>query len=166
MEIEAVNTFAECIENYHQDCIISECGFVLNETMPHIRASPNWLMPCSCFGKTCIEIKCPYSINYTEPNDQNLDSIYKDEDAVKLKQNHKNFTQCLMQVGVTKTKTTYFVIWTTHGMEIDIITFDKELWESMKSNFEILQLRAKFHTAMVSCSRFIWITNSSDNGRV
>ena len=33
-------------------------------------------------------------------------------------------------------------------------------------NFEILQLRAKFQTAMVSCSRFIRITNSSDHRRV
>ena len=31
---------------------------------------------------------------------------------------------------------------------------------------EILQLRAKFLTAMLSCSRIIWITNSSDHRRV
>ena len=30
---------------------------------------------------------------------------------------------------------------------------------------EILQLRAKLQTVMVSCSRFIWITNSSDHRR-
>ena len=41
-----------------------------------------------------------------------------------------------MQMAVTKTKTAYFVVWTTHEMVIDNITFDKELWESMKSNFE------------------------------
>ena len=39
--------------------------------------------------------------------------------------------------GVTKTKSDYFVVWTTHGMMIDNITFHKELWESMKSSFEI-----------------------------
>ena len=42
-----------------------------------------------------------------------------------------------MQMGVTKIKTAYFVVWTPHGMVIDKITFDKELWESMKSNFEM-----------------------------
>ena len=42
-----------------------------------------------------------------------------------------------MQMGVTKTKTAYFVVWTTHGMVRDYVTFDKELWESIKSNFEI-----------------------------
>ena len=35
-----------------------------------------------------------------------------------------------------------------------------------KNWVEILQLGAKFQTAMVSCSRFIWITNSSDHRRV
>ena len=34
MEIEAVNTFAEYIKNYHPDCIILECGLVLNEIIP------------------------------------------------------------------------------------------------------------------------------------
>ena len=40
-DIKAVNTFAEYIRNYHQDCIISECGLVLDETMPYIGASPD-----------------------------------------------------------------------------------------------------------------------------
>ena len=42
-----------------------------------------------------------------------------------------------MQMEVTKTKTAYFVVSTIHGMVIGKITFDKELWESMKSNFEM-----------------------------
>ena len=78
MEIEAVNTFAEYIKNYPPDCIISEKGLVLNKTMSFIEASPYRLMPCLCCGKTCIEIKYPYSINYTEPNEQNLDYLYKE----------------------------------------------------------------------------------------
>ena len=88
IEIEAVNTFVECIKNYHHDCIISECEFALNETMPYNRSITDQLMSCSCCGKTCIEIKCLYSINYKEPNDQNSSSIYDDEGGVKLKQNH------------------------------------------------------------------------------
>ena len=34
MEIEEVNTFAEYIKNDPQDCIISDCGLVLDKTMP------------------------------------------------------------------------------------------------------------------------------------
>ena len=134
MEIEAVNTFAEYIKNYHQDWIISESGLILDETMSYVGASPDRLMSSSCCGKACIEIKCPYSINYAEPNEQNLDYLYKDWDTVKLKQNHKYFTQYLMQIGVTKIINAYFVVWTTHRMVIGNISFDKALWESMKSN--------------------------------
>ena len=61
-------------------------------------------MSCSCCGKACIEIKCSYSISYTEPNEQNLDHLYKGWDAVKLTHNHKYFRQCLIQMGVAKTK--------------------------------------------------------------
>ena len=42
-----------------------------------------------------------------------------------------------MQMRVTKTKTACFVFWTTHRMVVDNITFDKELWESMKSHSEV-----------------------------
>ena len=75
VEIEPVYIFAEYITNYHQDCIISECELVLDESMPFIGASLDRLMLCSCCGKACIEIKCPYSINYTERNEQNLDFL-------------------------------------------------------------------------------------------
>ena len=58
IEMEAVNTFAEYIKNYHQDCIISECELVLDKTKSYIGASH--AMSCSLCRKVCIEIKCPY----------------------------------------------------------------------------------------------------------
>ena len=100
METETVNKFLEYIKNYHQDCFMSQCGWVLDKTMPYIGKIRD-LLYC---GKTCIVIKFPYSINYAEPNEQNLDYLYIDWDTVKLKQNHKYFTQCFMEMGVTKTK--------------------------------------------------------------
>ena len=42
-----------------------------------------------------------------------------------------------MQIGVTKTKTAYFMVLNTHGMVIDNINLDKELWKSIKINFEM-----------------------------
>ena len=55
----------------------------------------------------------------------------------QIKAESKYSMQCHMQMGITKIKTAYFVVWTTHGMVIDNITFDKELWESKKSDFEM-----------------------------
>ena len=104
MEIETISKFAEYIKNYHQDCIISECGLVFDETMPYIGASPDRLMSSLYSGKAYIEIRSPYSINHTEPNEQNLEYLYKDGDTVKLKENHKYFTQCFMQMRLQKPK--------------------------------------------------------------
>ena len=48
--------------------------------------------------------------------------------------------------------------------------FEKErnlvLGKEGQLNVDILQLRAKFQTAMVSCSRSIWITDFSDHRTV
>ena len=93
-----VNTFAKYIKDYHLDCVISESVLVLDKTIQYIGAIPDGLMSCLCCGKACIEIKCPDSINYIEPNEQNIDYLYKDGDTLKLKQDHKYFTQCLMQM--------------------------------------------------------------------
>ena len=49
-----------------------------------------------------------------------------------------------MQMGVAKIKTASFVVCTIHGMVIGKINFDKELWESMKSNFERLLFKLIF----------------------
>ena len=49
--------------------------------------------------------------------------------------NHKYFTQCQMQLGVTGVtglKKCYFMVWTCHGFIVDEICFDSTLWEYLK----------------------------------
>ena len=43
--------------------------------------------------------------------------------------------------------------------------FRSFVWK-LSAKVEILQLRAKFQTAVVPCSRFVWIANSSDHRRI
>ena len=136
MEIEAVNAFLDVMRKNHTNVSVSECGLILDRTMPYIGASPDRLFSCSCCGVACVEIKCPYSVNYTTPDDTNLDYLLKVDDEIKLKRTHKYFTQCMMQMGVTNISKLYFVVWTPHGLIIDHISFDPELWSSMKHKFE------------------------------
>ena len=52
---------------------------------PYIGANPDCTVTCDCFPKACVEVKCPYSINYTSPTDpavnlpylKNMDGIMK-----------------------------------------------------------------------------------------
>ena len=70
------------IWSYHGTCMAG-----MGETCNHVAAAMFQVEVAVHTGLTnpCIEIKCPYSINYTEPNEQNLDYLYIDGDAVKLK---------------------------------------------------------------------------------
>ena len=57
--------------------------------------------------------------------------IYK-ANELYLNRNHKYFTQCQMQLGVTGLKKCYFMVWTCHGFIVDEICFDSALWEYLK----------------------------------
>ena len=63
------------------------------------------------------------------PKRAELAFIEKENDQFKLKKTHVYYTQCQLQKAVTNLEKTYPVVWTRHGMIIDTVTFDKELWD-------------------------------------
>ena len=133
MEIEAANTFIEFIKGKYTDIKFSDCGLFVDETLPYVSASPDRLLLCSCCEKACVEIKCRYSINCTEPCYSNLEYLRRCNGKTVLKTSHKYYTQCMLQMAVTRTMENYFVVWTPHEMIIDQIFFDNEFWCSMKN---------------------------------
>jgi len=139
MEEEAVNSFNHFMRKSHKDFKAVECGLFLHNEFPFIGASPDRMLSCSCCLPACLEVKCPYSINYTSPDDASVNLPYLTRndtiDELQLNRRHKYYTQCLMQMAVTGCQKTYFVVWTPHGMVIDEIYFDEELWISMKNKF-------------------------------
>ena len=74
--------------------------------------------------------KSPLSINYEKPNEKNLDCLYKTDSEIKLKTNHSYFTQCILQLAVTKLR--YFVVWTSRFKFIDTISF----YDIMRKNIK------------------------------
>ena len=66
MEINAVNEFQKCMQSFIKINKVEECGLFLLPEKPFIGCSPDRIVFCCC-GKSCLEIKCPYSINYTSP---------------------------------------------------------------------------------------------------
>lgn len=137
MEIEAVNMFCDVMKKRHKDFRSEKCGLFLHENLPFIGASPDRIIYCSCCPVACLEVKCPYSINFASPKDPdvNLPYLLRNGDEFKLNRKHKYFTQCQVQMAVTGAQQTYFVVWTPHGMVIDNVSFDKELWTVMKEKF-------------------------------
>lgn len=137
MEVNAVNNFFEVESLNHKDLKISDCGLFLDVSQPFIGASPDRIVTCSCCPRACLEVKCPYSVNFLSPEDPKFSLPYlnKTEGRFILKKSHKYYTQCQMQMAVTGSKLCYFFVWTQHGYILDKITFDDEYWNELKMVF-------------------------------
>jgi hypothetical protein len=138
MEIEASNTFYELMKTKHSKLTVTECGLYLDIDIPYIGGSPDRIVNCLCCPPACLEIKCPYSINFTSPKDEkvNLPYIKKDHAGnFTLNRNHRYYTQCQVQMAVARINFGYFMVWTPHGHIVEKLTLDKELWQAMKNDF-------------------------------
>ena len=103
----AINKFEEVFTKQHTGLELIECGLFLHKAVPFIGGSPDRIVSCSCCGRSCLEVKCPISINYTTPQDPNIKLAYlvKDEkDKVSLNRRHKYCIQCQVQMGATGLK--------------------------------------------------------------
>ena len=147
MEDIAANGFFEVMKEGHKNLKLTNCGLFLDETAPVIGATPDRLMTCDCCPPSCVEIKCPYSINYTSPLDDKVSLPYIKNKQLNRK--HPYFTQCMVQMGVTKVTHSYFMVWTPHGHMIEHILFDDKLWTEMKqklvSYYEQFYLPTIYH---------------------
>ena len=65
MEQNAVDSFVKSFGINHKGVCLTECGLFLLRGQQYIGGSPDCIIECSCSGKACVEIKCPYSIRNT-----------------------------------------------------------------------------------------------------
>ena len=91
MEDEAVMCFVEQFSQTHKDVRVSECGLFLCKDYPFVGGSPDRIIECACCGKSCLEVKCPFSVRHTSPVDTTVSLPYlKSKDgATHLNQRHK-----------------------------------------------------------------------------
>ena len=124
MESDRLQAFKEAFCKTHIDVTITDCGLCICKEIPYVGGSPDRIVQCSCCGISCLEVKCPFSINHTSPTDENvkLPFLKKDKDGkLELNRNHKYYTQCQVQVqmAATQADTCYFFVWTAHGSVMD-----------------------------------------------
>ena len=115
MEENAVNEFFNIKAKIHKNLKLLDCGLFLDKVNSFIGASPDRIVSCSCCPRACLEVKCPYSVNFMSPEDPNASLLYLQNINGKLvlKESHKYYTQCQMQMGVTGCKLCYFLCDTT-----------------------------------------------------
>ena len=76
MEDEAANDFFSAMKLKHKKPKMILCGLFLDKVSPVIGASPDRIFYCDCCPPACVEIKCPFSINYTSPLDSSISLPY------------------------------------------------------------------------------------------
>ncbi|KAJ6648081.1 Cationic amino acid transporter 2, partial [Pseudolycoriella hygida] len=93
-----------------------KCGIFVDSSLNYLAATPDGINESKSL---IVEIKCPYSIRFQEPESA---SFLKD---FLLKKNHAYYTQVQIQMHVTKVYTCDFVVWTTKGILIQPISYDR-----------------------------------------
>ena len=80
----ALSTYVKYMMNIHRDVEISQPGLLVRRVKPYLRASPDALVFCSCHGTRLVEVKCPWSTRYLDPET----AIQDDKIEYVAKENH------------------------------------------------------------------------------
>ena len=117
----------------HTDLVVSVSGLVIHTSYPHMGASPDGIVQCTCCGKGVIEIKCPYScrdkslLEYTGEKSCFLEVI---DGVYSIKRNHAYFYQVQAQIKFCEAKYCDIVVWSEKDIIIKRIFPDLEFIES------------------------------------
>lgn len=97
-----------------------KCGIFVDLERNYLAASPDGV--CCCKSEV-VEIKCPYSDRFIDPASAHFLS------DGQLPSTHQYYYQCQFQMLVTKSSKCHFVVYTTHGIHVTLIHFDKQFVE-------------------------------------
>ena len=116
---------------------IDELWFYLS----FIGASLDWIIHCECHAPQLIEVKFSFTHmglsieNYSKRKNTSLEFR---ENPVKLKKNHSYFYQVQCQMGITEVHLCGFYVCTTAHSHVELIEFDKLLWQTDAKKANIL----------------------------
>ncbi|XP_065069462.1 uncharacterized protein LOC135694584 [Rhopilema esculentum] len=153
MENDAVDCFIQSFKKNHKDVTVTNCGLFLYKELPFIGGSPDRIIECSCCGKACLEVKCPFSIRHTTPIDPTVEMPFlrKNEEDIVLNRKHKYFTQCQVQMASADISACYFYVWTPHGSFVEKLVFDEPSWLKMKNTLK--EFYVNFYVPHIICSK-------------
>ncbi|CAB3983490.1 Chromatin modification-related png2 [Paramuricea clavata] len=123
----------------HENCKMVKSGLWILKDKPYIAASPDGLMTCDCCQSACVEIKCPFSIREYAVEDKwhETDFLECVNNNIQLKRSRKYYYQITGQMAVTGMFKTFFIVWTTRRIFVELIKYDLEFWTRLLHNLEI-----------------------------
>lgn len=129
-EANARQDYKERKQATHTNFTCTMSGLIINPSYPHLGASPDGLIDCSCCGEGLLEIKCPYSVRSDHPKDV----IGKPGFFMKtggLSRTHRYYTQVQGQLAISNRNYCDFVVWTPKGLILERIYHNPNFWEKL-----------------------------------
>ncbi|KAJ8910557.1 hypothetical protein NQ315_008942 [Exocentrus adspersus] len=116
-ENNAVEEYRKNMEVDHEEFIINDVGLIISTKFPQFGVSPDRIVYCECCLGGCLEIKCPYLLNFNNVTsiEQYLQMrstcLLKSEGKVILNRTHAYYYQVQAQIFVSELLYCDFVIW-------------------------------------------------------
>ena len=129
--------YEELAKARHTSFMLQKTGLHVNPLYPHLGASPDGLVTCSCCGDGVLEIKCPYSLRHTAP-DQSSGYLIPTIEGLKLSTTHRYFYQIQGQLAICNKMYCDFVCWTPKGIHLERISRVDEVFLSIKPKLDDL----------------------------
>lgn len=129
-EDEARRQYTEEMSACHQNFYCKPCGLVVNPLYPHLGASPDGIISCTCCGTGLLEIKCPYSGRNSHPDALRCanKSFLNSQGLVRT---HKYYTQVQGQLLLCDKQFCDFVVWTTEGLIMERVYINIRFTEKL-----------------------------------
>ncbi|CAN7996132.1 unnamed protein product, partial [Ixodes hexagonus] len=159
-EPKARAAFAVKESRKHEGFQVRMSGLVVMPEKPFLGASPDGIVSCSCCGSAVLEVKCPLSLKYATFAGP---VPFLDED-MHLNKCHAYYAQVQMQMALLQLPRTFFVVYSTRDLYIDVVSFDALFWsdavkiaerffyDHVLSEMQTSCLARKIERAKMSCS--------------
>nr|XP_042894644.1 uncharacterized protein LOC122268294 [Parasteatoda tepidariorum] len=128
----ALRMYVQKAKSIHTNFQHRRSGLCLNSKFPHLGASPDAHVLCSCCGKGIVEIKCPFKHKNVSAFNINDSSFILDTDG-KIRTNHSYYFQIQGQLAVTEEDYCDMIIWTSVDFAVYRVKQNKEVWKKSGS---------------------------------
>ena len=137
----ALSTYVRYMMNIHRDVEISQPGLLVHRVKPYLRASPDALVFCSCHGTRLVEVKCPWSTRYLDPEtaieDGKIEYVVKENHTLHpKKRGYFDQVQGLMAITECTSNPGHLVIWSKGGIKVIDVPYDQLYWSAAESKLD------------------------------
>ena len=133
----AIKMYERYMKTIGHNVSVEECGFVIDKNNYILGATPDGKVTDGSFG--IMEVKCSEEYRDNDPKDICFVSKHSclaynaETDTITINKNHAYYKQIQMQLSMTTQTWCDFIFYTSKGMVIDRIQYDKSFWEILQN---------------------------------